>query len=63
MPLAENSRRNVGLKFNELMASLRVFLSAPNWSALTICELNPDHGQSNGATLRTFATALAEALT
>jgi arginase len=61
MPLAENCRRNVGLKFNELMASLRVFLSAPNWSALTICELNPDHGQSNGATLRTFTTALVEA--
>jgi arginase len=62
MPLAENCRRNVGLKFSELMASLRVFLGAPNWSALTICELNPDHGQSDGATLRTFATALAEAL-
>jgi arginase len=61
MPLAENCRRNVGLKFNELMASLRVFLSAPNWSALTICELNPDHGQSNGATLRAFVTALAAA--
>ena len=61
MPLAENCRRNVGLKFNELMASLRVFLSAPNWSALTICELNPDHGQSNGTTLRTFTTALVEA--
>lgn len=62
MPLAENCRRNVGLKFNELMASLRVFLSAPNWSALTICELNPDHGLDDGATVRTFATALVEAL-
>jgi arginase len=62
MPLAENCRRNVGLKFDELMASLRVFLGAPNWSTLTICELNPDHGQSDGATLRTFAAALAEAL-
>jgi arginase len=62
MPLAENTRRNVGLKFDQLMASLRVFLAAPNWSTLTICELNPDHGESDGATLRTFAEALAKAL-
>jgi arginase len=62
MPLAENNRRNVGLKFDELMASLRVLLRASNWVALTVCELNPDHGESDGSTLRTFADALADAL-
>jgi arginase len=62
MPLAENNRRNTGLRFDQLMASLRPLLRAPNWTALTVCELNPDHGESDGSTLRTFAEALADAL-
>jgi arginase len=62
MPLAENSRRQAGLRFEQLMAALRTLLSAPNWVALTVCELNPDHGESDGSTLRTFAVALADAL-
>jgi arginase len=62
MPLAENTRRNVGLKFHQLVAALRVFLTAPNWSALTVCELNPDHGLSDGSTLRTFVAALSAAI-
>ena len=61
-PLAENTRRNVGLKFDQLIAALRVFLSAPNWTALTVCELNPDHGQSDGSTLGTFVAALSDAI-
>jgi arginase len=62
MPLAENTRRNVGLKFDQLVAALRVLLSAPNWAALTVCELNPDHGLSDGSTLRTFVAALSDAI-
>jgi arginase len=62
MPLAENNRRNRGLRFDQLMAALRPLLCAPNWAALTVCELNPDHGESDGSTLRTFAGALADAL-
>ena len=62
MPLAENTRRNVGLRFTELMAALRVLLSAPNWAALTVCEVNPEHGEADGSTLRNFAEALADAL-
>jgi arginase len=62
MPLAENNRRNVGLPFDRLMASLRVLLRAPNWAALTVCELNPDHGESDGSTLQGFAEALADSL-
>jgi arginase len=62
MPLAENNRRNVGLRFDQLVASLRSLLRAPNWTALTVCELDPDHGESDGSTLRTFAEALADAL-
>jgi arginase len=62
MPLAENTRRNVGLKFGQLVAALRVLLSAPNWTSLTVCELNPDHGASDGSTLGTFVAALSEAI-
>jgi arginase len=62
MPLAENTRRNVGLKFSQLMMSLKVFLRAPNCVAITLCELNPDHGEADGSTLRQLAEALTQAL-
>jgi arginase len=62
MPLAENYRRNVGLHFDQLMAALRPLLHAPNWVALTVAELNPDHGERYGSTLHVFAEALADAL-
>jgi arginase len=62
MPLAENTRRNVGLRFEQLMVALRPLLSAPNFGALTVCELNPDHGERSGSTVRTFAHSLAAAL-
>ena len=62
IPLAENNRRNPGLRFDQLMAAWRPLLCAPNWAVLTVCELNPDHGESDGSTLRTFAGALADAL-
>jgi arginase len=62
MPLAENTRRNAGLRFDQLMAALDPFLRAPNWIVLTVCELNPDHGESDGSTLQSFAKALSNAL-
>ena len=62
MPLAENYRRNEGLRFDQLMAALRPLLLAPNWVALTLTEVNPDHGESDGSTLRAFAEALADVL-
>lgn len=63
MPLAENYyRRHRGLRFNQLMEALRILLQAPNWAALTITEINPDHGESDGSTLRTFARALSKVL-
>jgi arginase len=62
MPLAENTRRNEGLRFEQLMAALAPLIHSPNWVALTICEINPDHGKNDGSTLRTFAEALSEAI-
>jgi arginase len=61
--LAENSRRNWGLTFEQLIAALRVFIQDPRWSALTICELNPHHAESDGSTVRAFVEALAKLLT
>jgi arginase len=62
MPLAENTRHNVGLRFDQLIAALRPLLCAPNWTTLTVCELNPDHGEIDGSTLQRFAKALSDAL-
>jgi arginase len=62
MLLAENTRRNTGLRFDQLTAALCPLLRAPNWVALTVAEVNPDHGDGDGSTLRAFAQALADAL-
>lgn len=60
LPLAENTRRNVGLKLDQLMIALTLLLAAPNFAALTICEVNPDHGTADGSTLASFVDALAD---
>ena len=62
LPIAEETRRNKGLRFPQLVAVLRELVAAPNWVALTICEVNPDHGEPEGATMRTFSEGLADVL-
>ena len=62
LPIAEESRRNRGLRLPQLAAALREFVAAPNWVALTIGEVNPDHGELDGSTLRAFNDVLADAL-
>lgn len=42
-PIAENTRRRPGLALAELATALSCLLAAPNWRALTITEVNPDH--------------------
>jgi arginase len=61
-PLAENTRRFYGLTLDQLLDALGPLLAAPNRVALTVCELNPDHGAADGSTLRRFAEALARVL-
>ena len=60
--IAENTRRNEGLTFSQLVAALRELLAAPNWVALTLCEVNPDHAALNGATLRRLSEVMADIL-
>ena len=62
LPLAEETRRNTGLRFSQLLDVLRELVAAPNWAALTICEVNPDHGELDGSTLGTLNEGLAEVL-
>jgi arginase len=62
LPIAEETRRNRGLRFAQLVASLRELVSTPGWIGLTVCEVNPDHGEADGSTLRIFSEGLADVL-
>jgi arginase len=61
MPLAENVRRNLGMRLDTLMSAISPLLQAPNLTTLTVTEINPDYGAVDGSTLRNFAAALAAA--
>lgn len=60
-PIAEETRRYRGLRFEQLVAALRVLVGAPNWTTLTICEVNPDH-DPDGSSMRRLSEALADVL-
>ncbi len=60
-PIAEETRRYKGLRFEELVAALRELVAAPNWMTLTICEVNPDH-DPDGSSMRRLSEALADVL-
>lgn len=62
LPLAENTDRNVGLSFDVVATALDVLLGSPQLGALTITEINPHHGEPDGATLRQFLDRLVRAL-
>ena len=61
-PIAENIRRKAAFRFDQVMAALDVLLSAPNLAALTVCEVNPDHGSRGWFDDARFAERLAGAL-
>jgi arginase len=60
-PIAEETRRYKGLRFEQLVAALRELVAAPNWTTLTICEVNPDH-DPDGSSMRRLNEALADVL-
>lgn len=61
-PLAENTDRNVGLSQEDAFATLTELMRDPRVSALTITELNPDHGSEDGSTVAEFTRRLVAAL-
>lgn len=62
LPLAENTDRNVGLAFDDVMRTLDVVVADDGFAALTISELNPHHGETDGTTVRTFVSRLTASL-
>jgi arginase len=61
-PLAENVERQGGLGFEQAKQALAVLLDSPKAVALTVTEVNPDHGAEDGSTISDLADALAQAL-
>jgi len=61
IPIAENTRRNMGLKLDQLMNALRILLLSPKFSVLTITEINPDHGEE-GVTINHFVNKIVDVL-
>ena len=61
-PLSENTGRNIGLTQDEAFAALAAVLLDSRVGALTITELNPEHGSEDGSTLVGFVDRLVAAL-
>jgi arginase len=61
-PIAENVRRCDGLRLDELAAALAALVAAPNWRALTLAEVNPDHAPDEAEAFRRLISVLSHAL-
>ena len=61
-PLSENWGRNEGISYRAALEALGALLAAPELSALTVTELNPDHVEEGAGTLERFVTDLAASL-
>jgi arginase len=48
-PIAENVRRADGLRFDELWRVLKLLVQEPNFKALTLTEVNPEHAPDEAA--------------
>ncbi len=59
LPLSEERIRNRGLTFSQAIRVLRTLIADERFAALTITELNPDHGAEDGSTLDVFVKGLA----
>jgi arginase len=61
-PIAENVRRREGLRLDELAPALVALVAAPNWRALTLTEVNPDHAPEEAAAFGRLIGLLSRAL-
>jgi arginase len=61
-PIAENIERRGGLTFDELADALPPLLASPNWRALTLTEVNPDHAPDEQETFCRLIDMLAATL-
>jgi arginase len=60
--LSEDALRGDGLTLDAALRALAVLCRSERLSALTVTELNPLHGDEEGAELRRFVDLLADAL-
>lgn len=62
-PLAEYYfARDAGLTLDQAAKALSVFARDPRFSALTVTEINPNHGAEDGSDIVRFIDAIAQAL-
>jgi arginase len=62
VPLSENWGRNVGVAYEDAIASLAALLASKRLAGLTITELNPDHTEQGADSVVRFATDVARCL-
>ena len=62
VPLSENTGRGVGVPFAAALAAVGVLAAGDAPLAITVTELNPDHGEADGSDVARFATAFAGAI-
>jgi arginase len=62
LPLSEERVRNQGLTFAQAMRVLRVLAADERFAALTVTEINPDHGAADGSTIETLGAGLVNVL-
>ena len=62
LPLANVAQFGEGLPFDDAIAALAAFASAPGFAALTVAEVNPSHGDEEGEDLRRLVRAIAAVL-
>ena len=62
LPLSEERVRNRGLSFAQAVRVLDVLAADERFAALTVTEVNPDHGAEDGSTIEILAAGLVDAL-
>ena len=61
-PIAESVRRAPGLRLAELSELLRQLAMAPNFKALTLTEVNPDHAPDAAAAFGDLINMLSDVM-
>jgi arginase len=61
-PIAENVRRCQGLSLRQAFAAIEALCALPNWRALTVTEINPDHAPDERESFTRLVEALGQAL-
>jgi arginase len=61
-PLSENTGRGEGLSLDTAMRALRVLVGNERLAALTVTELNPEHGDEDGRTIGRLVEGLTDCL-